>query len=159
MMAFIVKPKPKNNDLRNELNCIKKICANHEALCRSFAKWKADIDENDAQLEILSETMESLRNRHRKISDQLARKPVDARTVAELQKEIQHVESQVDIWMKELAEINEARTNLDIEFIRLRSKLQRSVTNIEVANIDFDRLERLHSDMWENFLYKNATVP
>uniref|UniRef100_A0A915AMZ9 Tektin n=1 Tax=Parascaris univalens TaxID=6257 RepID=A0A915AMZ9_PARUN len=157
-MAFIIKPKPKNNDIRKELNSIKKICANHETLCRSFTKWKADIDENNAQLEILSETMESLRNRHRKIRDRLSRKPVDANTVAELQKEIEHVESQVDIWMKELAEINEARTNLDVEFIRLRSKLQRSMTNIEVANIDFDRIERLHHDTWKNFLHKNVNL-
>lgn len=46
---------------------------------------------------------------------------VDANTIAELQKEIEHVESQVDIWMKELAEINEARTNLDVRISLLRS--------------------------------------
>ncbi|VDD95147.1 unnamed protein product [Enterobius vermicularis] len=151
--------------MRSELKKIKTICDDHETLCQSFAQWKKDVDENDAQLRILNATAASLRKRHRAICEQIKKKPstvhsekkkvsVVSEEVDRLQREISFVEAEVDVWMKELAEVNDARTNLDIQFIQLRSKLQRSMTNVEVANIDFDLLEKNHCATWKNFLCK-----
>ncbi|KAI1699492.1 hypothetical protein DdX_17286 [Ditylenchus destructor] len=49
-------------DIRNELNGIKHLCVKHEHLCRSFARWKSYIEQNDCQLEILNKTAASLRS-------------------------------------------------------------------------------------------------
>ncbi|TKR78289.1 hypothetical protein L596_019119 [Steinernema carpocapsae] len=150
---MIFKPKPEPSaDVRQELNEIKKLCAKHELLCRAFSKWRDDIDQNEAQLEILNSSASSLRQRHRALSERLAGKPADPEHLVSLQKEIRSIERQVDAWIREIAAINDARKKLDIEFIQLRSKLQRSATNIEIANIDFEKLEHQHRDKWKSFL-------
>uniref|UniRef100_A0A1I8A2R8 Uncharacterized protein n=1 Tax=Steinernema glaseri TaxID=37863 RepID=A0A1I8A2R8_9BILA len=107
---------------------------------------------NEAQLEILNSSASSLRQRHRALSERLADKPADPALLLSIQKEMRSIERQVDTWIREIAAISDARTKLDIEFIQLRSKLQRSVTNIEIANIDFDKLERSHREKWKSFL-------
>ncbi|KAK0417430.1 hypothetical protein QR680_013004 [Steinernema hermaphroditum] len=150
---MIFKPKPDPTaDVREELNAIKKLCAKHELLCCAFAKWRDDIDQNEAQLEILNSSASSLRQRHRALSERLADKPADPALLLSIQKEIRSIERQVDTWIREIAAISDARTKLDIEFVQLRGKLQRSVTNIEIANIDFEKLERNHRDKWKSFL-------
>uniref|UniRef100_A0A0N5AHW3 Spectrin repeat-containing domain protein n=1 Tax=Syphacia muris TaxID=451379 RepID=A0A0N5AHW3_9BILA len=176
------EPGVKAKDMRSELKKIKSICDNHQTLCESFAQWKKNVDEvklfidilfiisnvvgedystsfqNDAQLQILNTTAALLRKRHHTICEQIKKKPIAAEEVDRLQREISYVEAEVDVWMKELAEVNDARTNLDIEFIQLRSKLQKSMTNVEVASIDFDLLEKNHCATWKNFLCKTDNL-
>uniref|UniRef100_A0A7E4WC89 Uncharacterized protein n=1 Tax=Panagrellus redivivus TaxID=6233 RepID=A0A7E4WC89_PANRE len=144
-----------SDNVKDELNLIKSLCVKHEMLCCAFSKWKNDIEQNDAQLEILNETAVALRNRHKVLTEMLTHSPVLAspELLNQLQREISAVETQVDIWIRELAEINDDRTRLDIEFVKLRSQLQKSMTNIEIAQLDFETMERRHCDMWKNFLY------
>uniref|UniRef100_A0AC35TIG5 Uncharacterized protein n=1 Tax=Rhabditophanes sp. KR3021 TaxID=114890 RepID=A0AC35TIG5_9BILA len=159
MSKLSSKPKPKScTDIQDELATIKQLCAKHEVLCLSFNRWKAHVEQNDAQLEILNDTATSLRFRHKMLADMLAVKPNESEVLEKLQKEIRAVESQVDIWIRELSEINEVRTHLDMEFIKLRSKLQRSMTNIEIAHLDFDKIEKHHRDIWKKFLYNTRQL-
>ncbi|VDN88781.1 unnamed protein product [Brugia pahangi] len=95
------------------------ICAHHKALCQSFMQWKVDIDENDAQLKILNEAAMSLRKRHENIVAQLSNGPVDGKTVIQLENEIKKIEAQVNMWIRELAEINKARTKLEVFLVFL----------------------------------------
>lgn len=81
-------------------------------------------------------------------------RPGDDETLQKLQSEIQAVENQVDMWIRDLAEISHDRTRLDIEWIQLRCKLQRSMTHIEMAHIDFELIEQQHRDIWRQFLYE-----
>ncbi|KAK6102668.1 hypothetical protein QQG55_9395 [Brugia pahangi] len=155
MLSYANKPRSKQSDIRNELNEIKMICAHHKALCQSFMQWKVDIDENDAQLKILNEAAMSLRKRHENIVAQLSNGPVDGKTVIQLENEIKKIEAQVNMWIRELAEINKARTKLEIEFVYLRSNIRLNTVNIEVANVDINRIELNHRQMWNNFLYNN----
>uniref|UniRef100_A0AC34QGQ9 Uncharacterized protein n=1 Tax=Panagrolaimus sp. JU765 TaxID=591449 RepID=A0AC34QGQ9_9BILA len=145
-------------DLNDELEIIKFLCEKHRMLCRAFEKWKSDIEQNDAQLEILNETSIALRNRHKILTEMLNQRPVASspELLQQLQREISAVEAQVDIWIKELAEINGDRTRLDIEFIKLRSQLQYSMTNTEIAQLDLETMERRHREMWKKFLYNTA---
>uniref|UniRef100_A0A0R3S4D6 Uncharacterized protein n=1 Tax=Elaeophora elaphi TaxID=1147741 RepID=A0A0R3S4D6_9BILA len=126
------------------------ICAHHKALCQSFMQWKTDIDENDAQLRILREASESLRERHRNIAAQLSKGP-DAEKIKELENELRKVEAQVNMWLRELAEISKARTKLEIQFVCLRSDIRLNTVNIEVANVNIDRIELNYSQMWKDF--------
>uniref|UniRef100_A0AC34GS07 Uncharacterized protein n=1 Tax=Panagrolaimus sp. ES5 TaxID=591445 RepID=A0AC34GS07_9BILA len=159
--SFLIKSKPPtiltSENLKDELHLIKSLCAKHEMLCCAFAKWKSDIEQNDAQLEILNETAVALRNRHKVLTDMLTNKPGNPPDLLnQLQREISAVETQVDIWIRELADINDDRMRLDIEFIKLRTQLLSSMTNIEIAQLDLDSMERRHKDMWKNFLYNTA---
>jgi chromosome segregation ATPase len=158
--SFLIKSKPPiiltNESLKDELHLIKSLCAKHEMLCCAFAKWKSDIEQNDAQLEILNETALALRNRHKVLTDMLTNKSGNPDLLNQLQREISAVETQVDIWIRELADINDDRMRLDIEFIKLRTQLLSSMTNIEIAQLDLDSMERRHKDMWKNFLYNTA---
>ncbi|CAD5214996.1 unnamed protein product [Bursaphelenchus okinawaensis] len=142
------------DDMRNELNAIKKLCAKHERLYRKFSSWKNSIAKNDCQLEILNDTAAVLRARQEILAETLALRRGNPELLQQLQKDIQAVENQVDIWMRDLAEISSDRTNLDIELIQLRCKLQRSMTNIELAHIDFEMIEEQHRDIWRRFLYE-----
>uniref|UniRef100_A0A0N4Z2M3 Nsp1_C domain-containing protein n=1 Tax=Parastrongyloides trichosuri TaxID=131310 RepID=A0A0N4Z2M3_PARTI len=157
--SFSLKQKPKScTDIQDELTTIKQLCAKHEKLCLSFNKWKSHVEQNDAQLQILNETATSLRFRHKMLTDMIAVKPTSPEVLEKLQKEIKAVEDQVDIWIRELSEINETRTHLDIEFIQLKSKLQRSMTNIEIAHLDFDTIEKNHRNIWKKFLYNTRQL-
>ncbi|EFO17937.1 hypothetical protein LOAG_10562 [Loa loa] len=131
------------------------ICAHHKALCQNFLQWKVDIDENDAQLKILNEAAVSLRERHQSITAQLSKGPVDFQTVIQLEDEIRKVEAQVNMWIRELAEINKARTKLEMKFVCLRSDIRLNTVNIEVANVDIDRIELDYRQMWNDCLYND----
>ncbi|VDN85769.1 unnamed protein product, partial [Brugia pahangi] len=93
--------------------------------------------------------------RHENIVAQLSNGPVDGKTVIQLENEIKKIEAQVNMWIRELAEINKARTKLEIEFVYLRSNIRLNTVNIEVANVDINRIELNHRQMWNNFLYNN----
>uniref|UniRef100_A0A915DPP2 Uncharacterized protein n=1 Tax=Ditylenchus dipsaci TaxID=166011 RepID=A0A915DPP2_9BILA len=143
-------------DIRNELKSIKGLCAKHELLCRSFASWRSSIEQNDSQLDILNRTAASLRNRHKMLAEALALRPKEPALLIRLQREISAVESQVNIFIRELTDISDDRSKVDLkhalEFIHLRSNLQRSMTNIELAHIDIDVMQRSHHKLWKKFL-------
>lgn len=154
-----LKQKPKScTDIQDELKTIKQLCAKHEKLCLCFSRWKTNVEQNDAQLQILNETATSLRYRHKMLTEMISLKPTEPEVLEKLQKEIKAVEDQVDIWIRELSEINEVRTHLDIEFIQLKAKLQRSMTNIEIAHLDFDTIEENHRLIWKKFLYNTRQL-
>ncbi|KAH7731895.1 hypothetical protein AAVH_00793 [Aphelenchoides avenae] len=138
------------DDIQDELNGL---CAAHELLFHSLAKWRLSVEQNDAQLEILNDTAAALRSRQKMLTDMLALKPGDPEIMSRLRREIRAVQTQVAVWIRELAEITGNRTELDIEFIQLHSKLQRSMTSIEIAHFDLDALETQHRNMWKKFLY------
>ncbi|KAI1701864.1 hypothetical protein Ddc_17372 [Ditylenchus destructor] len=148
-------------DIRNELNGIKHLCVKHEHLCRSFAKWKSYIEQNDCQLEILNKTAASLRSRHKMLRDALAMRPKDPSILTRLERDICAVEAQVNVFIRELTEINDDRTKLDMkhamEFIHLRTSMQRSMTNIELAHMDVDKLQNKHRRLWRQFLHSNSS--
>ncbi|OZC06587.1 hypothetical protein X798_06433 [Onchocerca flexuosa] len=143
------------NNIRNKLNAIKMICAHHKALCQSFMQWKVAIEENDAQLKILNEEVMSLRERHQKITAQLSKEPVDAETIIRLEDEVRKIGLQVNMWIRELTEISKARTKLEVQFICLRSNIRLNTVNIEMANMDIDRIELNYRQIWNDFLYNN----
>ncbi|VDO44258.1 unnamed protein product [Haemonchus placei] len=62
-------------DGHEELDEIKATCERHADLCRQYAKCSLDLQMNDAQLEILSETAETLRQRHAQIRRTIDEKP------------------------------------------------------------------------------------
>ncbi|KAM3722607.1 Uncharacterized protein ACO02O_05922 [Dirofilaria immitis] len=154
-LPFAYKPRSKQSDIRNELNAMKIICAHHKALCQSFMQWKIAIEENDAQLKILNEAVMSLRERHKNIVAQMFKRPADAKTIIQLEDEIRKIESQVNMWIRELIEISKARTILEVQFICLRSDIRLNMVNIEVANIDIDRIELNYHQMWNDLLHNN----
>ncbi|KAE9550694.1 hypothetical protein FO519_006095 [Halicephalobus sp. NKZ332] len=158
VMGLEAPPGLTNDDIQEELKLIKSLCAKHELLCSAFSKWKSDVEQNDAQLEILNETSIALKDRHKVLTDMLSRSSAvtSPDLLQQLQREISAVETQVDIWIKELAEINGDRTRLDIEFIKLRSQLKYSKTNIGIAQLDLETMERRHREMWKKFLYNTA---
>uniref|UniRef100_A0A914D907 Uncharacterized protein n=1 Tax=Acrobeloides nanus TaxID=290746 RepID=A0A914D907_9BILA len=141
-------------DLRVELDTIKSLCAKHESLCTNFEKWKSKLEQNDAQFEILNETARALRSRNKMLKDLLSKRP-DPESVQRLQREINAIQIQVDIWIREISEIRENREQLDVEFAKLRSQLQRSMTNLQIAHLDIEAIERHHQERWRNFLYKS----
>lgn len=49
-----------------------------------------------------------------KVHSEKKKVSVVSEEVDRLQREISFVEAEVDVWMKELAEVNDARTNLDV---------------------------------------------
>ncbi|KAI6235686.1 hypothetical protein M3Y95_00077900 [Aphelenchoides besseyi] len=139
-------------NLHDELNEIKKLCAKHELLYRTFSSWKHAVRKNECQLEILNDTANILQARREMLVQTLALKKDDPVLLKRLQRDIRAVESQVNCWMRDLAEISGDRTKLDIELIKLRCKLQRSMTNIEIAHIDFEFIEAQHREIWDQFL-------
>lgn len=44
---------------------------------------------------------------------------------------------------------------LQIQFVRLRSNIRLNTVNIEVANMDIDRIELKYREIWNDFLYNN----
>ncbi|VDK73187.1 unnamed protein product [Onchocerca ochengi] len=110
--------------------------------------------QNDAQLKILNEEVMSLRERHQKITAQLSNEP-DAKTIIRLEDEIRKIGAQVNKWIRELTEISKARTKLEVQFICLRSDIRLSTVNIEMANMDIDRIELNYRQLWNDFLYNN----
>ncbi|ETN77701.1 hypothetical protein NECAME_03119 [Necator americanus] len=65
----------RSEDGHVELDEIKATCERHADLCRQYAKCSMDLQMNDAQLEILSETAENLRQRHAQIRRNIDEKP------------------------------------------------------------------------------------
>ncbi|KAI6176710.1 hypothetical protein M3Y97_00828400 [Aphelenchoides bicaudatus] len=146
------------NDLGKELTVIKKLCARHEILFKSFYLWKNRVLKNEYQLEVLSETAHILRARRENLARTLALRRAskcytDNQVLKRLDSEIRAVEKQVDEWMKDLAEVSSDRTKLNIDLIQLRCKLRHSLTNINLAHIDFEVIEQQHRDVWRKFLY------
>jgi hypothetical protein len=90
------------------------------------------------------------------LSKALSLKPTDSSHLHQLKREICAMESQVDIFIKELVDISKDRSNLNtnhaIEFIRLRASLQRSMTNLELAHTDIELMQRSHHKLWKRFL-------
>jgi hypothetical protein len=84
--------------------------------------------QNDAQFEILNETARALRSRNKMLKDLLSKRPgiienfflnfetflVDPESVQRLQREINAIQIQVDIWIREISEIRENREQLDV---------------------------------------------
>ncbi|VDP34431.1 unnamed protein product [Heligmosomoides polygyrus] len=64
-----------SSDGHVELDEIKATCERHADLCQQYAKCSLDLQMNDAQLEILSETAETLRQRHAEIRRIIDEKP------------------------------------------------------------------------------------
>uniref|UniRef100_A0A8R1XYZ5 Uncharacterized protein n=1 Tax=Onchocerca volvulus TaxID=6282 RepID=A0A8R1XYZ5_ONCVO len=115
--------------------------------------------QNDAQLKILNEEVMSLRERHQKITAQLSNEPgvflIYAKTIIRLEDEIRKIGAQVNKWIRELTEISKARTKLEVQFICLRSDIRLSTVDIEMANMDIDRIELNYRQLWNDFLYNN----
>ncbi|KAJ1347247.1 hypothetical protein KIN20_002264 [Parelaphostrongylus tenuis] len=63
------------HDDREELKEIKTTCERHADLCRQYADCSLSLQMNDAQLEILSETAQTLRERHARIRRTIDEKP------------------------------------------------------------------------------------
>jgi len=108
------------DQLGDELNVIKTLCARHELLYKSFYLWKNAVLKNECQLEILSETAHILRARRENLARTLAlRRAVNNHAdnqnmLKRLDTEIRAVEKQVDGWMKDLAEVSHDRTKLNV---------------------------------------------
>ena len=147
------------DDIQKEIKGLKLLYAKHDILCRLLATWKSNIQQNNSQLEILNDMAMSLSGRHKMLTDTLALRPHDPEILLRLKNEFNAVETQVDIWIRELMEIHDDRMILDVnngfEFVQMRSRLQKSLTNIELAHIDLENLQKQHHSIWKKFLTVN----
>ncbi|GMT18991.1 hypothetical protein PFISCL1PPCAC_10288 [Pristionchus fissidentatus] len=146
------RPRRASDSRGHKMDEIKKTCENHEDLCRQFAECSLQLRQNSAQLEILNETASFLKTRHASIRRQIAAQPSDQIELKRLEEELGKVNNQVQLWMRELEEVNDCRTELEITFVRLRAALQKSVTSVQLASIDLDLLQNRHADRWKKFL-------
>ncbi|KAF8358986.1 hypothetical protein PRIPAC_93981 [Pristionchus pacificus] len=146
------RPRRASDGRAHKMDEIKKTCDNHEDLCRQFAECSLQLRQNAAQLEILNETASFLKTRHATIRRQIAAQSEDQNELKRLEEELGKVNNQVQMWMRELDEVNDCRTELEITFVRLRSALQKSVTSVQLASIDLDLLQNRHADRWKKFL-------
>lgn len=77
--------------------------------------------------------------------------------MAKLEEEVDKVDREVTIWMKELEEVNAQRIELEvwiflrkgnykfqIRCIRLGAELKKSITSVQLASIDFDLIHKKH---------------
>uniref|UniRef100_A0A1I7XTA7 RBD domain-containing protein n=1 Tax=Heterorhabditis bacteriophora TaxID=37862 RepID=A0A1I7XTA7_HETBA len=147
----------KSHDGRVELDEIKATCAQHENLCRQFAECSMELQQNDAQLEILGETATFLKNRHQQIRRNISEKPQSENELEALEAEIARVDRQVCVWMKELEEVNDNRVEIEIRFIKLGAALKKSVTCVQLASIDFELIQMKHDEQWRRFLADHGT--
>uniref|UniRef100_A0A0K0DE94 Uncharacterized protein n=1 Tax=Angiostrongylus cantonensis TaxID=6313 RepID=A0A0K0DE94_ANGCA len=140
------------HDDDQELNKIKTTCARHADLCRQYADCSLALQMNDAQLDILSETAETLRQRHARIRRIIDEKPCSPKELEALEAEIASVIRQVAVWTKELEEVNANRLDIEIRFLQLDSELKKSVTCMQLASIDFELIQLRHNERWRRFL-------
>nr|CDJ91599.1 Unknown [Haemonchus contortus] len=101
-------------DGHEELDEIKATCERHADLCRQYAKCSLDLQMNDAQLEILSETAETLRQRHAQIRRTIDEKPHSPKELEALEAEVASVIRQVAVWTMELEEVNASRLEIEV---------------------------------------------
>ncbi|XGW15673.1 hypothetical protein V3C99_001260 [Haemonchus contortus] len=139
-------------DGHEELDEIKATCERHADLCRQYAKCSLDLQMNDAQLEILSETAETLRQRHAQIRRTIDEKPHSPKELEALEAEVASVIRQVAVWTMELEEVNASRLEIEIRFLQLGSELKKSVTCVQLASIDFELIQMRHNERWRRFL-------
>lgn len=148
-----------------ELDEIKETCKKHEDLCRQFTECCRELQQNDAQLEILGETATYLRKKHEQIRRTMRERTMGEKELQLLEEEIGLIDKQVCIWMKELEEINENRLQIEVDygrmapltediqirFLQLGNELKKSVTCVQLASIDFELIQMRHKERWQRY--------
>lgn len=97
-----------------ELEDIKATCKKHEHLCAQFTECCRELQQNDAQLEILGETATYLRKKHEQVRRNMKERALGEKELQLMEEEITLIDKQVCIWMKELEEINENRLEIEV---------------------------------------------
>ncbi|PAV75977.1 hypothetical protein WR25_01587 [Diploscapter pachys] len=144
--------KVRSHDGHVELDEMKATCVKHKELCRQFAECSREMRQNEGQLEILAETGNQLKDRHAAIKGAIAGRGHSQAAMAKLEEEVDKVDREVTIWMKELEEVNAQRIELEIRCIRLGAELKKSITSVQLASIDFDLIHKKHEKYWQRFL-------
>lgn len=147
------------DDIYAELKGVTKLHAKHELICRTLATWHLNLAQNTTQLAILDETADILNNRHKLLTDTLALRPNDPAVLCHLQREIRAMEMQVDILIREIADISLCRKQIDLDnalnFLHQHICHQKELANVELATLDAHQLDGEHRIAWRTFLHMN----
>ncbi|CAI5446650.1 unnamed protein product [Caenorhabditis angaria] len=139
------------NDGEEEM---KKSWIRHEKLCAQLEACSLDLKQNEAQMDILTETGSELKEKHKKIRGLLenAKAKDQQEELTQLSKEIENVETQTRVWLNELHEVHDKRVEIDCQMIRLGAEVKKNETYVQLACIDIERMELRHEIRWKKFL-------
>ncbi|VDK59267.1 unnamed protein product [Gongylonema pulchrum] len=81
----------------------------------------------------------------------------DPKVVEQLENEIKKMATQVEMWIRELADISEARTKLQMRYVRLRSMVHLNSLNMQMANIGIDRIEQNYDNIGDDSMHSSIS--